>query len=148
MYTQRALGELSFRDMCRRLERRYEGDFRTPAAAWKKLDEALQQQKESLILKLGMSGRKSIEPRLVSKFCLAAWDRDAGVKAMDQDPPKTLDEAVDSVRWYQHVQVAADNKHAERSHAKVQGWALVKEEMDNRYHYSNRRGDTGSRYDR
>ena len=28
-------------------------------------------------------------------------DRDAGVKAMEQGPPRTLEEAVESVRWYQ-----------------------------------------------
>ena len=85
MYAQRPRGELIFRDTCGRLERRYEGDFSTPTAAWMKLDEAFQQRKESLlqwayrlnsigdsIFKLDVNGRKSIEPRLVSKFYLGS----------------------------------------------------------------------------
>ena len=33
MYAQRDRGELSFKEICSRLESRYEGDFSTPAAA-------------------------------------------------------------------------------------------------------------------
>ena len=62
-----------------------QGGFSTHAARWMKLDKAFQHQKESLfqwadrlnvigdsIFKLDVSGRKSIETRLVSQFCLAA----------------------------------------------------------------------------
>ena len=44
MYAQRARGELSFKEICSRLESRYEGDFSTPDAAWKKLGQAFQQK--------------------------------------------------------------------------------------------------------
>ena len=100
MYAQRGKGELSFKEICSRLESRYEGDFVTPTAAWIKLDQAFQQRTESLfqwsgrlnriedsIFRLDVSGRNSLEPRLISKFCFAAWDRNAGVKAMEQGPP-------------------------------------------------------------
>ena len=136
VYAQRAKGDLSFKEICSRLESRYEGDFSTPAAAWMKLDQAFQQRNESLIqwfdrlnrigdssFRLDVSGRNSIETRLVSKFCFAAWDRETGVEAMEQGPPKTLEEAVESVRWYQHVQGAADTSGAERPRAHVRGWS-------------------------
>ena len=157
MYAQRAKGDLSFKEICSRLESRYEGDFSTPAAAWMKLDKAFQQRNESLfqwsdrlnrigdsIFRLDVSGRNSIETRLVSKFCFAAWDRETGVKAMEQGPPKTLEEAVESVRWYQHVQGAADTSGAERPRALVRGWSPEGDSRDRH----NRRGDTDSRYDR
>ena len=48
MYAQRARGELSFKEICSRLESRYEGDFSIPDVAWMKLDQAFQQRKESL----------------------------------------------------------------------------------------------------
>ena len=157
MYAQRARGDLSFKEICSRLESRYEGGFSTPAAAWMKLDQAFKQRNESLFLwsdrlnrmgdsifRLDVSGRNSIETRLVSKFCFAAWDRETGVKAMEQGPPRTLEEAVESIRWYQHVQGAADTSGAERPRAHVRGWSL---ERDSRDRY-NRRGDTDSRYDR
>ena len=160
IYAQRAKGELSFKEICSRLESQYEGDFSTSAAAWVKLDQAFQQRKESLfqwsdrlnrvgdsIFRLDVSGRNSIELRLVSKFCLAAWDRDAGVKAMDQGPPKTLEEAVESVRWYQHVQVAADNNRAKQPRANIPGWSPEREEIDSRDRYYSRRGDMDNRYD-
>ena len=153
MYAQRAKGELSFQEICSRLESRYEGDFSTPAGAWIKLDQAFQQRTESLfqwsdrinkigysIFRLGVGGRKSLEPRLISKFCFAAWDRDAGVKAMEQGPPKTLEEAVESVRWYQHVQGAADNSYAERPRANVWGWSPEREKLDRRDQWKGRRG--------
>ena len=108
MYAQRAGGELSFKEIYSRLESRYEGDLSTPATpsginkdscilylVWMKLDQAFQQREESLfqwsdrlsgigdsIFRLDVSGRNSIELRLVSKLCLPAWDQDAGVKAV------------------------------------------------------------------
>ena len=122
-----------------------------------KLDQAFQQRNESLfhwldrlnriwdsIFRLDVSGRNSIETRLVSKFCFAAWDRETGVKAMEQGPPKTLEEAVESVRWYQHVQGAADTSGAKRPRAHVRGLST---ERDRRDRYS-RRGDMDSRYGR
>ena len=143
------------------MESRYEGDFNTPAAAWIKFDQAFQQRAESLfqwsdrlnsigdsIFRLDVGGRKSLEPRLISKFCFAAWDRDAGVKAMEQGPPKTLEEAVESVRWYQHVQGAVDNSYAERPRANVGGWSPERERLDRRDQYLTRREDADSRYDR
>ena len=154
-------GELSFKEICRRLESRYEGDFSSPAAAWIKLDQAFQQQTESLfqwsdrlnkigdsIFRLDVGGRKSLEPQLISKFCFAAWDRDAGVKAMEQGPPKSLEEAVESVRGYQHVQGAADNNCAERPRAKVRGWSPEREKLDCRDQYPSRRDAVDSRSDR
>ena len=48
MYAQRARGDLSFKEICHRLESRYEGEFSTPAAAWMKLNQAFQQRNESL----------------------------------------------------------------------------------------------------
>ena len=95
-----------------------------------------------------MSGRHSIEPRLVFKFCFAAWDRGAGVKAMEQGPPKTLEEAVESVRWCQHVQGAADNNCAERPRTNVRGWSPERDKLDRRDQYPSRRDDADSRYDR
>ena len=146
MCAQRVWGELSFKEICSRLESRYEGDFSTPAAAWSKLGQAFQQREESLlhwsdrlnrigdsIFRLDISGRNSIEPRLVSQFFFAAWDRDAGVKAMEQGPPKSLEEAVESVRGYQHVQWAADNKCAKQPRANVRGWSPEREKLDRRY---------------
>ena len=157
MYAQRAKGELGFHEICSRLESRYEGDFSTPAAAWMKLDQAFQQRNESLfqwsdrlnrigdsIFRLDVGGRNSIETRLVSKFCFAAWDREAGVKTMEQGPPKTLEEAVESMRWFQHVQGAASNSGAERPRAHVRGWSPDRESWDRH----NRRGDMDSRYER
>ena len=157
MYAQRAKGELGFHEICSRLESRYEGDFSTPAAAWMKLDQAFQQRNESLfqwsdrlnrigdsIFRLDVGGRSSIETRLVSKFCFAAWDREAGVKTMEQGPPKTLEEAVESMRWFQHVQGAASNSGAERPRAHVRGWSPDRESWDRH----NRRGDMDSRYER
>ena len=157
MYAQRAKGELGFHEICSRLESRYEGDFSTPAAAWMKLDQAFQQRNESLfqwsdrlnrigdsIFRLDVGGRNSIETRLVSKFCFAAWDREAGVKTMEQGPPKTLEEAVESMRWFQHVQGAASNIGAERPRAHVRGWLPDRESWDRH----NRRGDMDSRYER
>ena len=159
MRAQRIRGELSFKEICSRLESRYEGDFSTPAAAWSKLGQAFQQREESLfhwsdrlnsigdsIFRVDISGRNSIEPRLVSKFCFAAWDRAAGVQAMEQGPPKSLEEAVESVRGYQHVQGAADNNCAKRPRANVRGWSPEREEIDSWDHYSSRRGDRGSQY--
>ena len=157
MYAQRARGDLSFKEICSRFEIRYEGDFSTPAAAWMKLDQAFQQRNETLfqwsdrldrigdfILRLDVSGRNSIETRLVSKFCFAAWNRETGVKAMEQGPPRTLEEAVESVRWYQHVQGAADTSGTERPRAHVRGWSPERDSWDRH----NRRGDTDSRYER
>ena len=151
MYAQRAKGELSFHEICSRLESRYEGDFSTPAAAWMKLDQAFQQRNETLfqwsdrlnrigdsIFRLDVGGRNSIETRLVSKFCFAAWDRETGVKAMEQGPPKTLEEAVESMRWFQHVQGAAVNIGADRPRSPD------RESWDRH----NRRGDMDSRYER
>ena len=161
MYVQRVHGEVSFKEICSRLESRYEGDFSTPAAAWAKLDQAFQQREESLfhwydrlnsigdsIFRVDISGRNSIEPRLVSKFCFAAWDRAAGVKAMEQGPPKSLEEAVDSVRGYQHVQGAADYDCAERPRAKVRGWSPEREKLDCWDQYPSSRDDVDSRSDR
>ena len=161
MYAQRAKGELSFQEICSRLESRFEGDFSTPAAAWIKQDQAFQQLTESLfqwsdrlnkigdsIFRLDVGGRKSLEPRLISKFCFAAWDRDAGVKAMEQGPPRTLEEAVESVRWYQHVQGAVDNSYAERPRANVRGWSPEREKLDRWDQCSSRRDDLDSRYER
>ena len=96
---------------------------------------------------LNVSGRNSLEPSLVSKFCFVAWDRDAGVKAMEEGPPKTLEEAVESVRRYQRVQVEAYNNHAKRPRANIRGWSPEREEIDSWDHYSSRRGDRGSQYD-
>ena len=161
MYAQRIHGELSFQEICRRLERRYEGDFSSPASAWIKLDQAVQQQTESLyqwsdrlnkigdsIFRLDVGGRKSLEPRLISKFCFAAWDRDAGFKAMEHGPPTTLEAAVESVRWYQHVKGAVDNSYAERPRANVRGWSPEREKLDRRDQYQGRRDDGDSRFDR
>ena len=161
MYAQRVHGEVSFQDICRRLETQYEGDFSSPAAAWSKLDQAFQQREESLfhwsdrlnsigdsIFRVDIRGRNSIERRLVSKFCFAAWDRAAGVKAMEQGPPKSLEEAVESVRGYQQVQWAADNNCAERPRAKVRGWSPEREKLDCRDQYPSRRDDVDSRPDR
>ena len=161
MYVQHVHGEVSFQDICSRLESQYEGDFSTPAAAWSKLGQVFQQREESLfhwydrlnsigdsIFRVDISGRNSIEPRLVSKFCFAAWDRAAGVKAMEQGPPKSLEEAVDSVRGYQHVQGAADYDCAERPRAKVRGWSPEREKLDCRDQYPSRRDDVDSRSDR
>ena len=152
MYAQRAMGELSFKEICSRLESQYEGDFSTPPAAWIKLDQAFQQRTESLfqwfhrlnsigdsIFRLDVGGRKSLEPQLISKFCFAAWDPDAGVKAMEQGPPKTLEEAVESVRWYQHVQGEVDNSYAEKPRANVRGWSPEREKLDRRDQYSSRK---------
>ena len=157
MYAQRAKGELNFHEICSRLESRYEGDFSTPAAAWMKLDQAFQQRNESLfqwsdrlnrigdsIFRLDVGGRNSIETRLVSKFCFAARDRETGVKTMEQGPPKTLEEAVESMRWFQHVQGAAANSGAERPRAHVRGWSPDRDSWD-RY---NKGGDMDSRYER
>ena len=157
MYAQRAKGRLDFHEICSRLESRYEGDFSTPAAAWMKLDQAFQQRNESLfqwsdrlnrigdsIFRLDVGGRNSIETRLVSKFCFAAWDRETGVKTMEQGPPKTLEEAVESMRWFQHVQGAAVNSGAERPRAHVRGWSPDRDSWDRH----NRRGDIDSRYER
>ena len=161
MYAQRIHGELSFQEICRRLERRYEGDFSSPAAAWIKLDQAVQQQTESLyqwsdrlnkigdsIFRLDVGGRKSLELWLISKFCFAAWDRDAGFKAMKHGPPTTLEAAVESVRWYQHVKGAVDNSYAERPRANVRGWSPEREKLDRRDQYQGRRDDGDSRFDR
>ena len=161
MYVQRVHGEVSFKEICSRLESRYEGDFSTPAAAWSKLDQAFQQREESLfhwsdrlnsigdsIFRVDISGRNSIEPRLVSKFCFAAWDRAAGVKAMEQGPPKSLEEAVESVRGYQQVRWAADNNCAEQPRAKVRGWSPEREKLDCRDQYPSSRDDVDSRSDR
>ena len=161
MRAQQISGDLSFKEICSRLESRYEGDFSTPAAAWSKLDQAFQQREESLfhwsdrlnsigdsIFRVDISGRNSIEPRLVSKFCFAAWDRAAGVKAMEQGPPKSLEEAVESVRGYQHVQGAADYNCAERPRAKVRGWSPEREKLDCRDQYPSSRDDVDSRSDR
>ena len=158
---QRVHGDVSFQDMCRRLETQYEGDFSSPAAAWSKLDQAFQQREESLfhwsdrlnsigdsIFRVDIRGRNSIERRLVSKFCFAAWDRAAGAKAMEQGPPKSLEEAVESVRGYQQVQWAADNNCAERPRAKVRGWSPEREKLDCRDQYPSRRDDVDSRSDR
>ena len=158
---QQISGDLSFKEICSRLESRYDGDFSTPAAAWSKLDQAFQQREESLfhwsdrlnsigdsIFRVDISGRNSIEPRLVSKFCFAAWDRAAGVKAMEQGPPKSLEEAVESVRGYQHVQGAADYNCAERPRAKVRGWSPEREKLDCRDQYPSSRDDVDSRSDR
>ena len=155
------MGELSFQEICSRLESRYEGDFSSPAAAWIKLDQAFQQWTESLfqwsdrlnkigdsIFRLDVGGRKSLEPRLISKFCFAAWDRDAGVKAMEQGPPRTLEEAVESVRWYQHVQGAVDNSYAERPRANVRGLTPEREKLDRQDQYQVRTDDGDSRFDR
>ena len=83
MYMQRVHGEVSFQDICRRLETRYEGDFSSPTAAWIKLDQAAQQQTESLyqwsdrlnkigdsIFRLDVGGRRYLEPRLISQVLL------------------------------------------------------------------------------
>ena len=161
MYAQRIKGELSFQEICSRLESRYEADFSSPAAAWIKLDKAFQQRTESLfqwsdrlnkigdsIFRLDVGGRKSLEPRLISKFCFVAWDRDAGVKAMEQGPPRTLEEAVESVRWYQHVQGAVDNSYAERPWANVRGWSPERKKLNRRDQYQGRRDDGDSRFDR
>ena len=161
MRAQQISGDLSFKEICSRLESRYEGDFSTPAAAWSKLDQAFQQREESpfhwsdrlnsigdSIFRVDISGRNSIEPRLVSKFCFAAWDRAAGVKAMEQGPPKSLEEAVESVRGYQHVQGAADYNCAERPRAKVRGWSPEREKLDCRDQYPSSRDDVDSRSDR
>ena len=161
MYMQRVHGDVSFQDMCRRLETQYEGDFSSPAAAWSKLDQVFQQREESLfhwsdrlnsigdsIFRVDIRGRNSIERRLVSKFCFAAWDRAAGVKAMEQGPPKSLEDAVESVRGYQQVQWAADNNCAERPRAKVRGWSPEREKLDCRDQYPSRRDDVDSRSDR
>ena len=158
---QRMKGELSFQEICSRLESRYEGDFSSPAAAWIKLDQAFQQRTESLfqwsdrlnkiedsIFRLDVGGRKSLEPRLISKFCFAAWDRDAGVKAMEQGPSRTLEEAVESVRWYQHVQGAVDNSYAERPRANVRGWSPEREKLDRRDQHQGRKHDGDSQFDR
>ena len=119
------------------------GIFSTPAAAWMKLDQAFQQRNESLfqwsdrlnrigdsIFRLDVGGRNSIETRLVSKFCFAACDRETGVKTMEQGPPKTLEEAVESMRWFQHVQGAAVNSGAERPRAHVRGWSPDRDSWD------------------
>ena len=161
MHAQRVRGELSFKEICSRLESRYEGDFSTPAAAWSKLDQVFQQREESLfhwsdrlnsigdsIFRVDIRGRNSIERRLVSKFCFAAWDRAAGVKAMEQGPPKSLEEAVESVRGYQHVQGAAGYNCAERPRAKVRGWSPDREKLDCRDQYPSSRDDVDSRSDR
>ena len=44
---------------------------------------------------------------------------------MEEGPPKTLEEAVESVRMYQRVQVEAYHNHAKRSRANVEKWVLV-----------------------
>ena len=100
------------------------------------------------IFRLDVGGRKSLEPRLISKFCFVAWDRDAGVKAMEHGPPRTLEEAVESVRWYQHVQGAVDNSYAERPWANARGWSPEREKLDRRDQYQGRRDDGDSRFDR
>ena len=161
MYMQRVHGDVSFQDMCRRLETRYEGDFSSPTAAWIKLDQAAQQQTESLyqwsdrlnkigdsIFRLDVGGRRYLEPRLISKFCFAAWDRDAGFKAMEQGPPQTLEAAVDMVRWYQDIKGAVDNSYAERPRANVRGWSPERENLDRRDQYQGRRDDGDGRFDR
>ena len=161
MNMQRVHGDVTFQEVCRRLAKRYEGDFSSPTAAWIKLDQAAQKQTESLyqwfdrlnsigdsIFRVDIRGRNSIERRLVSKFCFAAWDRDAGFKAMEQGPPKSLEEAVESVRGYQHVQGAADNNFAERPRAKVRGWSPEREKLGCRNQYPSRRDDVDSRSDR
>ena len=63
---------------------------------------------------------------------------------MEDGPPKTLEEAVESVRWYQRVQVAANNNHVKWPRANVRGWSPKREETDSWDHYSSRRGDRGS----
>ena len=71
-------------------------------------------------------------------FAFAAWDRETGVKAMKQGPPRTLEEAIESFRWYQNVQGAADTSGAERPRAHVRRWSPERESWDRH----NRRGDT------
>ena len=63
---------------------------------------------------------------------------------MEQGPPKTLEEAVESVRWYQHVHGAAVTSGAERPRAHVRGWSPDRDSWDRH----NRRGDTDSQYER
>ena len=65
---------------------------------------------------------------------------------MEDGPPKTLEEAVESVRRYQRVQVEAYNNHAKRPCANVRGWSPEREEIDSWDHYSSRRGERGSQY--
>ena len=67
---------------------------------------------------------------------------------MEQGLLKALEEAEESVRWYQHVQGAADNNCAERPRANVRGWSPEWERIDSRDQYSSSRGDTDSPYDR
>ena len=161
MYMQRVHGDVTFQEVCRRLAKRYEGDFSSPTAAWIKLDQAAQQQTESLyqwsdrlnkigdsIFRLDVKGRSSLEPRLISKFCFAAWDRDAGFKAMENGPPQTLEDAVEMVKWYQDIQGAVDHSYAERPRANVLGWSPEREKRDRRDQYQGRRDDGDGRFDR
>ena len=161
MYMQRVHGDVTFQEVCRRLAKRYEGDFSSPTAAWIKLDQAAQQQTESLyqwsdrlnkigdsIFRLDVKGRSSLEPRLISKFCFAARDRDAGFKAMENGPPQTLEDAVEMVKWYQDIQGAVDHSYAERPRANVRGWSPERERRDRRDQYQGRRDDGDSRFDR
>ena len=110
MYARRARGDLSFKEICNRLASRYEGDFSTPAAAWMNLGQAFQQRNESLfqwsdrlnrigdsIFRLDLCGRNSIETRLVSKFCFAAWDRETGVKTTKLELWKRHSKALGSI---------------------------------------------------
>ena len=65
---------------------------------------------------------------------------------MEEGPPKTLEEAVESVRRYQRVQVEAYHNHAKRPRANVRGWSPEREEIDSWDHNSSSRGDRGSQY--
>lgn len=117
---------LGYREICLILSHRFDYEGERPEAAWLKLDNACQEYGETLHQwadrlrdighRMGRGDRNAsgaINPKLIMRFCLFGSDRESGRKAIDTGPPRTLQEAVERVQWFQHVESASRGRQIE-----------------------------------
>ena len=108
-------GTMSCTEIMDKLKRRF--DEGAPVGAlWLRLDNAQQGQGEGLhewAERLGdlaariagktPAAREAITPRVIMQFCLGCNDKRAGQKTFENGPPRSLPDAVESIRWHQHL---------------------------------------------
>lgn len=115
---------LSYRKLLSRLEERF-GDRELPAAAQVRFQNALQKKDETLedwadrVLELAGKAFKEVPEKYsnqqaITRFCQGLQDLDAGHHVAMQRP-KTMDDAMNEVRLYQHTKEAMYGRKSGRS---------------------------------
>ena len=122
-----ALNSMTTKELLDAMKRRFDDNIPVESM-WLRLEAARQSTEETLEqwaerledLSRRMVGdrqtaRSVIGSRLVMIFCLHCTNKEAGLKAIENGPPANLQDAVERIRWYQHLKEVSAPTRMSRS---------------------------------